>query len=104
MLRPSSANFSFSQAFSPADRKAASPGSLGSNFTIANDSRTVGNPSKRNSHCQGFNPQIPLVVSMIQFESGPPNARDTGIATMNAAVMRARQAAGNQVERYRITP
>src|SRR6266404_2557421 len=104
MLRPSAANVLLSQAFSSVDRKVASPGWSGRNSKIVTDSKTVGNPSKRNSHCQGFRPHMAAVACIIQFDTGPPNARETGIATMNAAVMRARHAAGNHLVRYRITP
>ncbi len=59
---------------------------------------TTGSPSTMNSHCHPAMPATPSMPSN-QPDTGPPMTDDTGIATMNHAIIRVRYCAGNQVPR-----
>ena len=51
-----------------------------------------------NSHCQPASPAVPSIASSTD-DSGAPITVDSGMATMNHAMMRVRYSDGNQVER-----
>ncbi|MCY1548603.1 hypothetical protein D9M68_847240 [compost metagenome] len=59
-------------------------------------SSTAGAPVRRNSICQSRRPSQPCRWAMIAPDSGPQTIPATIPAMMKAAVMRPRNAAGNQ--------
>eukprot|EP01022_Parablepharisma_sp_SALTPOND_P029698 TRINITY_DN743_c1_g4_i1.p1 TRINITY_DN743_c1_g4~~TRINITY_DN743_c1_g4_i1.p1 ORF type:complete len:1335 (-),score=475.41 TRINITY_DN743_c1_g4_i1:5534-9538(-) len=64
---------------------------------------TVGTPSSMNSQCQPRRPPMPSICSS-SADTGEATKLAAGMATMNNATMRARQADGIQQLRYNTTP
>src|SRR5262249_10807960 len=98
--RRSDSNLSTSQVLSSGNNHLALVGTALNTSATAAATRTAGNPWRRKSHCQPFNP-YPL-TSRRAVDTGAPRTFDRGIAIMKEAVMRARVLLGNQYVKYRI--